>query len=163
VVVLQQGPSSLPESALNLIEYSKRFAVLIRQVGARPALYGVWPEEARIGVLDACIRNYQAAADSVDGLSFPAGLAWKIGWRLDPALPLYGPDRFHPSQLGTYAAAATIYAVARQRTPVGLPHRFELEGVVVALDSLHAHTVQLAAAEAAGLLGSNVTTVPAGR
>lgn len=151
VVALQQGPSSLPASRTNLIEYTRRFATLIRQAGAKPALYGVWPEADRIGVLDACIESYRAAADSVGGISFPAALAWKIGWRMDPSLPLYGPDAFHPSELGTYTAALVIYAVLRERTPVGLPHRFRQNGGLVTLDSLQARTAQLAAAEATGM------------
>ena len=42
VVVLQQGPSSLPGSRTNLIDYAGRFAEEIRRVRARPlASYGV--------------------------------------------------------------------------------------------------------------------------
>src|SRR4051812_49884105 len=37
-VVLQQGPSSLPESRENLRDYTRRLAEPIRQAGARPAL-----------------------------------------------------------------------------------------------------------------------------
>jgi len=150
VVILQQGPSSLPESRQNLIEYSRHFATLIRQAGAEPAMYGVWPEAARINVLDACIESYRAAADSIHGILYPAALAWKYGWQLDPALLLYGPDQFHPSTLGTYTAALVIYAEIRGRSPVGLPHRFDQNGEVIALDSLQAHTAQLAAASAIG-------------
>ena len=150
VVVLQQGPSSLPESRENLIEYARRFATLIRQSGAEPAMYGVWPEAARIGVLEACIESYRAAADSIHGILYPAALAWKHGWQMDPALPLYGPDAFHPSTLGTYTAALVIYARVRGRSPVGLPHRFDQNGASVALDSVQAHRAQLAAASATG-------------
>ena len=41
VVVLQQGPSGLPESRQSLLEYTRRFAQAIRAVGAKPALYQV--------------------------------------------------------------------------------------------------------------------------
>jgi hypothetical protein len=53
---------------------------------------------------------------------------WKTAWEIDATLPLYGPDAFHPSELGTYAAAVTIYAVARHRSPVGLPFRLDVGG-----------------------------------
>jgi hypothetical protein len=43
LVVLQQGPSALPESRVLLIDYATRFAGEIRKVGGRPALYMVWP------------------------------------------------------------------------------------------------------------------------
>src|SRR5436305_1655458 len=41
-VVLQQGPSALPESRLLLVEYARRFDAVIRGAGARTALYMVW-------------------------------------------------------------------------------------------------------------------------
>ena len=113
-------------------------------------MYGVWPEGDRIYVLDACIESYRAAADSIGGILYPAALAWKQGWQMDPDLPLYGGDRFHPSVLGTYTAAVVIYAKVRRRSPVGLPHRFEQNGAAVSLDSLQARTAQLAAEAAIG-------------
>jgi hypothetical protein len=148
VVVLQQGPSSLPASRANLIDYTQRFAVLIRAVGATPALYGVWPEAARINVLDDCIESYRAAAEAVNGIYYPAALAWKYAWQIDPSLPLYGPDQFHPSVLGTYAAAVVIYASVRGRSPVGLPYDFAVGGGRVTLNAGQALTVQQGAEQA---------------
>jgi hypothetical protein len=40
--------------------------------------------------------------------------------------------------LGTYTAAVVIYAVVRDRSPVGLPHRFEFGGYMMEIDSLQA-------------------------
>jgi len=145
IVALQQGPSTLPESRDNLIQYASQFAAIIRARGAVPAMYGVWPEKARLYAFDDGIASYKAAADSIHGLLFPAAATWKAAWTLDPNLVLYGPDDFHPSVLGTYAAAVTIYAVARDRSPVGLPFRFDVGGQPVTLDSLQALTVQRAA------------------
>lgn len=39
----------------------------------------------------------------------PAGQAWLNAWRESPALPLYGPDGFHPGPLGTYLAALVVF------------------------------------------------------
>ena len=44
VVVLQQGPSALPESQAHLKLWAQRFAALARRGGARPGLLTVWPE-----------------------------------------------------------------------------------------------------------------------
>jgi hypothetical protein len=150
LIAMQQGPSTLPESRENLIDYAGRFATIIRDERARPAMYGVWPERARLYALDAGIESYRAAADSIGGLLFPAAATWKSAWQLDASLPLYGPDDFHPSELGTYAAAVTIYAGARDRSPVGLPFRLLVGGQPVTLDSLQALAVQRAAAEVTG-------------
>lgn len=116
-VVLQQGPSSLPESRANLVAWTKRFAKAIRAAGARPALYMVWPAAARSGDFPGVVASYAAAAEAVDGLLLPAGAAWRAAWRRDPALPLYGPDGFHPSPLGTYLAAIVIEAALTGRPP----------------------------------------------
>jgi hypothetical protein len=121
VVVLQQGPSALPESQANLREYTQRFDREIRRVGARPALYMVWPESQRSNVFDDVVRSYTRAAEAVDGLLYPVGEAWRAAWRLDSRLRLYGPDGFHPSAMGTYLAALVIYQQISGRSVVGLP------------------------------------------
>lgn len=108
VVVLQQGPSAT-EGRPSLIEYSEMFDEEIRAAGGIPALYMVWPAEARFGDFPGVSDSYATAADRVGGLLFPAGEAWLDAWDADPDAPLYGPDRFHPSPLGTYAAALVIY------------------------------------------------------
>ncbi len=109
-VVLQQGPSSLPENRALLVSWTKRFAKRIRAVGARPALYMVWPSAPRSADFPRVVDAYAAAAKTVDGLLLPVGDAWRAAWRRDPELALYGPDGFHPSPLGTYLAAIVIEA-----------------------------------------------------
>ena len=110
VVVLQQGPSALPESRRLLIAYAKRFAAEIRKAGARPALYMVWPSQARRGDFPGVSQSYAAAAKEVDGLLLPVGDAWRAAWLADATLPLYASDGLHPSASGTYLAALVIYA-----------------------------------------------------
>jgi hypothetical protein len=121
VVVLQQGPSSLPESRANLVEWTARFDTVIRASGARTALYMVWPESNRRDAFDAVNRSYARAAERVDGMLFPVGEAWRAAWRRDAAVPLYGPDGFHPTPTATYLAALVIYEQLSGRSPVGLP------------------------------------------
>lgn len=121
IVVLQQGPSSLPESQANLRAWTARFDGIIRASGARTALYMVWPESNRRDAFDAVSRSYTQAADDVHGMLFPVGEAWRAAWRRDPDVPLYGPDGFHPTATGTYLAALVIYQQISGRSPVGLP------------------------------------------
>lgn len=109
VVVLQQGPSALPESRRLLIEYTKRFDAEIRKTGARTALYMVWPSRARRGDFPGVSQSYTAAAREVNGILLPAGDAWRAAWAADSRLALYGPDGLHPSMSGTYLAALVIY------------------------------------------------------
>jgi hypothetical protein len=109
VVVLQQGPSALPESRRLLISFARRFDAEIKKAGARTALYMVWPSRTRRGDFPGVSQSYAAAATDVKGLLLPAGDAWRAAWAIDAALPLYGPDGFHPSVMGTYLAALVVY------------------------------------------------------
>ncbi len=108
-VVLQQGPSALSLSRDTLILATRRLAAQIQAVGARTALFMVWPESSRFAVFDDVRDSYRAAAAEVGGLLLPAGEAWRAAWGTDPQLPLYGPDGYHPSELGTYLAALVVY------------------------------------------------------
>jgi hypothetical protein len=122
IVVMQQGPSSLPDSRVNLIEWSKRWADDERAHDERPALLTVWPERYRAAYAFAdVIRNYRAAALASGALLLPAGAAWRLALQKTPKLRLYGPDGFHPSPLGTYLAAIVVYAGLTGRMPAQLP------------------------------------------
>ena len=57
VVVLQQGPSSLPESQADLKKWAVRWADLAREHGIRTALLTVWPEKERSYAFPAVVRR----------------------------------------------------------------------------------------------------------
>lgn len=120
LVVMQQGPSALPESRVLLIDYVTRFAGDIRRAGARPALYMVWPPLSREGEWEAVTESYAAAAKAVSGLLLPAGEALRAARSADPGLPLFAGDGFHPTLVGSYGVALVIYAQAARVSPVGL-------------------------------------------
>ncbi|MBC7949867.1 MAG: SGNH/GDSL hydrolase family protein [Chitinophagaceae bacterium] len=109
-VVAQQGPSALPESRVLLIDYSNRFAEASKTNKAKFALYMVWPSRARSFDMDKVITSYSQAAEKTGSILCPAGKAWKLAWQSEPTLPLYSPDNFHPSMMGSVLAAFTIYA-----------------------------------------------------
>ena len=125
-VVLQQGPSSLDSSRENLREWTKRFGTEIRAAGAVPALYMVWPDRSRLEFLPRVIESYRLANADVNGVLLPAGEVWRAAWSLRRDLELYGPDQFHPSKLGTFAAAAVIAARLSGVSPESLKSRYRL-------------------------------------
>jgi hypothetical protein len=110
VVVLQQGPSSLPENRALLIQATRRFAPLIDAAGARAVLYEVWPTIDRRSDATAVRRSYTAAAEAVDGTVAPAGTAWSIAIADNVIPSLYSPDGLHASMTGSVLAALTLYA-----------------------------------------------------
>jgi hypothetical protein len=143
VVVLQQGPSALPESRVNLRQWTVRFNDVIIEAGGRSALYMVWPMTNRFSDYDRVRDSYALAARDVAGYFLPAGESWRAAWRVDPALALYGPDGFHPTLAGSYAAALTIFGALAGVSPVGLP-------APTGVDAQTAERLQRAAEAASG-------------
>jgi hypothetical protein len=129
-VVLQQGPSALEESRRSLLDYTRRFAKVIRDAGATPALYMVWPSKARFADFDRVVESYDLAARDANGIVLPVGAAWQEAWRLDAALPLYDDDQFHPSSTGSYLAALVIYKKLFGDSPRGLPATLKLRSKI---------------------------------
>lgn len=120
-VVLQQGPSSVGDNPAHLRSWTETFAPFIEQAGGTPALLMVWPESTRTEAFDAVRDSYRAAAEAVDGRFVPAGEAWREIWLRDADAPLYGSDGFHPSALGSFAAAVSVFAVLFDEDPRALP------------------------------------------
>jgi hypothetical protein len=81
----------------------------IRAAGGRPALFMPWPAIASGDVWAGARESFQLAASAVGGVFLPAGEAWHIALSEHPGLPLYGPDGFHPSPMGSFLAALEIF------------------------------------------------------
>jgi hypothetical protein len=108
IVVLQQGTSAHEQGRQELIEYAKRFAKPIRDAGAKPALYQVWPLADRPKDFPDTLQSYRMAAKEIDALLIPAGEAWVRVLTKDPRIKLYS-DGIHPSSFGSDLATLTIY------------------------------------------------------
>lgn len=89
LVVLQQGPSALPESRALLVEYATRFAGEIRKVGARPAIYMVWPLADRADAARGRHRPASGAGDHARGRGGPGDrtVRYSVGQGASPHLP----------------------------------------------------------------------------
>lgn len=122
-VIMQQGPSTLPESGVQLTQWTKTWSDEARRLNIRPGLYVVWPP--RGGNLDAGIANHEAAATAANAALYPVGHAWRETWSVDPEMPLYGPDQFHPSLHGSWLAALVISAMVLDRPVTDFPNQFK--------------------------------------
>jgi hypothetical protein len=147
-VVLQQGPSTLPDSRINLRVGTAAFRPLIEQAGARVALYEVWPDSTWSGDrfvadFDRVRDSYALAAQDVDGIFLPAGEAWRTAWSAYPQFQFYGPDAFHPSAEGSYLAALTIVAGMSGKSVVGLATRLTTENGQLLVDVPPASALRL--------------------
>jgi hypothetical protein len=108
VVVLQDFSSTRPESRAQLAEYTRRFAKTIREVGAKPALYMVWPSTDKLREFSFVITAHRAAAESADAILLPVGEAWLRAMGTDKRLKLHS-DTLNPNSLGQDLAVITIY------------------------------------------------------
>lgn len=145
-VIMQQGPSTLPESGVELTKWSKTWSDEARRYGIRPGIYVVWPPKG--GNLDAGIANHEAAATAANAALYPVGEAWREAWIVDPALPLYGPDQFHPGPHGSWLAALIISAMVLDRPVADFPNLFPTE-----ISATQAETMRAAASKAIALYG----------
>lgn len=149
VVVMQQGPSSLPQNALHLAQWSSRWADEIRRIGGKPALYMVWPQLSRFEDFAAASDAYANAARAADAMLMPVGEAWREAFRRDATTPLYHPDGLHPSPFGTYIAAVVMLAVLFDVEEVGLtPAVRTKSGATLRVPAATALSLQQAAAHA---------------
>ena len=147
-VVLQQGPSSLPLSRDTLVLATRLLDPYIKAAGGRSALLMVWPESARFDFFDEVRVSYQLAAQEVAGLFLPAGEAWLRAWAVDPQLQLYGPDGYHPSELGTYLAALVVFEGVTGHDARTLPAEASVAGRKLAVPASRVRLLQRVAHEA---------------
>ena len=155
VVVMQQGPSAVEENRELLRRYVGLFNSSIRAVGARPAMYAIWPWAWRLQDYDRSTQSYAIAATDVGGMMFPVAETWRAAWRRDPSLQLYAADGVHATPLGSYAAALVIYAMLADRSPMGLPSTVRTSaGGTLTVGANDARVLQEAAAEAIAAFGA---------
>ena len=122
-VVLQQGPTTVGICRDSLVLWTRMFDPIIRSVGAKPGLLMTWPGSTYQSLFDEVRISFQAAARAVDGTFLPAGEAWRAAWRMDATLALYGPDGFHPSNVGTFLTALEVYERVTGHDARALPAR----------------------------------------
>jgi hypothetical protein len=147
-VVMQQGPSALPESRTNLVQWATVFGQLIAEAGGKPVMYGVWPSQFRSFDFPNVRASYRAAADAIDALFAPAGEAWQRAWQQDPTLLLYASDGLHPTPMGTYLAALVIFQRVYGRSPVGIQDVARVGGTAQSWSASLVRLLQEAAAAA---------------
>lgn len=153
-VVLQQGPSTLPESQTHLRQWGLRWTGEARKHGAKTAFYMVWPQQHQKNGFELVRQSYGGAAGAAGGLLLPTGDAWKsvIG---RGGITLYQRDGLHPTLAGTYLAALVITQGLTGVKPGMVPARLTLaSGRKVELPGDRVHLLHAAAEEVASRPGS---------
>ena len=146
-VILQQGPTPLPLYRDTLILATRWLQPYIHDAGARSAQLMVWPSATKRASFDEVRRSSQLAAQAVGGVFLPAGEAWRAAWAAGPRVALYGPDGFHPSELGTYLTALVVYEGLSGRDVTTLPPRITMRGKRLHIPTATVRLLQRAAHE----------------
>lgn len=147
-VVLQQGPSAHPESRARLLKGASDFAKVIGERGAHTILFMPWPARDSSFYFPAVRDVYRFAADSIGAILAPAGEAWLLAWAQDATLPLYGPNGYYPSEMGSYLAALVIFQRIYSRSPVGVQVPAVVNGRTQPWPVVQVQLLQEAAADA---------------
>jgi hypothetical protein len=100
-------------------EFAKKGSDAARKNGAKPAFFMSWAYADKPEMTAQLAEAYTLAGNENDAFVIPAGLAFAQSVAKRPELNLYAPDKRHPSLLGTYLSAATVYASLYRETPVG--------------------------------------------
>lgn len=127
-LVILQGGSFAPLSEARRAQFREKvieFNKVITERGGKTALYltHAYVEPHK----DANPQNirltedlYVSVGNEVGALVIPVGLAFEEAYRRNPGMKLHKAyDGSHPSLIGTYLAACTVYASIYGKSPVG--------------------------------------------
>lgn len=103
-------------------EYAQKHSQTVLKHRAKPALFMTWAYADRPEMTSQLAEQYTIAGNNNDALVIPAGLAFAKALSKNREIVLYNRDKRHPSLLGTYLAACTIYASLYEKSPVGNPY-----------------------------------------
>ena len=100
-------------------EYAKKQTDIVVKYGARPAFFMTWAYKDKPEMTAQLAEQYTVAGNDNDALVIPGGLAFATAISKRPDLEFYQSDKRHPTLIGTYLGACTIYASLYKKSPVG--------------------------------------------
>lgn len=108
-------------------DYAKRHVKVVLENKMRPVFFMSWAYKDKPEMTAQLADEYTKAGNDNDALVIPAGLAFARAIKERPSVELYVADKRHPSMLGTYLAAATVYATLSGKSPEPLTHTAGIE------------------------------------
>ncbi|WP_143321308.1 DUF4886 domain-containing protein [Clostridium sp. HBUAS56010] len=118
---------------------------LVRRAGGESVLFMTWAHKdgfshkilginnknTREEMQTRMAQNYLNAAEELDLLTAPAGIAFMRCAQAYPEIELWDEDKSHPSLEGTYLAACVLYQTLFDQTPEGVAYSADLDGDTV--------------------------------
>ncbi|WP_139210099.1 SGNH/GDSL hydrolase family protein [Palleronia pelagia] len=153
-VVILQGHSTATTSDAKMERFTSAVETMadkIEAAGSQPALYmtpayteehGSYDPEMFAGIDE----GYTETGNANGALVIPVGLAFELAYAERPDMVLHKEfDGSHPSQLGTYLAAATVYAALYDESAEG--NSYDYYGAVPAEDAAFLQSIAERAVE----------------
>ena len=122
MVVLQgysTEPIESPQAAENFNSIVLRYDKVIRDSGAKTALFMTWAYADKPEMTRPLADAYATLGKKIGAQVAPVGLAFARARKERPSLALHDPDKKHPTIAGSYLAACTFYATFYRQTPEG--------------------------------------------
>ena len=131
-LIILQGGSTEPLSIKNREEFSffaKKHIDAIKAKDSQAALYMTHAyikphkrfKKNQIRVIQDA---YTRVGNENKVLVIPVGLAFDLAYQENPTIQLHQPDGTHPSLLGTYLAACTVFASIYDKSPIGIQYDY---------------------------------------
>lgn len=116
-----------PQLSTVFRDYAKKHSDTVRKHGAKPVFFMSWAYADAPEMTAQLAEAYTKAANDNNVFVIPAGLAFARAINRRPDLNLYLADKRHPSLMGTYLAACTVYASLFKKSPMGLSYTAGLD------------------------------------
>ncbi|TNE70753.1 hypothetical protein EP331_11285 [bacterium] len=100
-------------------EYARKFNSEITKAGAKTVFLMTWSVRDRPNEQAILTHAYTSIAKELHAVLSPVGLVWD-DLRTNPNINLYADDGGHPSPMGSYVSAVTLYATLMADNPLGL-------------------------------------------
>lgn len=137
--------------------YSSKFIELIKSNGAKPILFMTWASDSAPEQQGLLTHSYTSIALKTDSLLAPVGISWKRLKESNFDGQLYYRDGSHPSPVGSYVVAATIFETIFNHVPNTTYKQItgavlsatgaiesDVEQILVELDDKQAHQIHTA-------------------
>ena len=99
-------------------EYARKFDEEIKKVDAKTVFFMTWSRSDNPEEQEILTYAYSSIAKELDAILAPVGLAWDQ-LRTNTTFNLYVADGSHPSPMGSYLAATTIFSTLFEVSPLG--------------------------------------------
>ena len=131
-LIILQGGSAEPLSMINREEFSLFAKKHIDEIKANDSQAALYMTHAYVKPHKSFEKNqirmiedlYTRVGNDNQVLVIPVGLAFDLAYQKNPGIKLHESDGTHPSLLGTYLAACTVFASIYDKSPIGIKYDY---------------------------------------